>query len=84
MRKTKYRVKVGNLWIKSTCRFGPFHGSIVLTRFASEARKFTRESDANSCAHCVAYRVSAYPGLKGEELAKGKVITVTKVQCWGD
>lgn len=47
-------------YIKYTCKFGPFHGRIVLTPNQQEARMFTREKDAKRVANVFNIRTVAY------------------------
>lgn len=48
-------------YIKFTCRFGCFHGSIVLTDKKEEARKWTRKKDAERAAWVAGWRAEKYP-----------------------
>lgn len=56
----KFIVIIDNSYVKHTSRFRPFYGSIVTTNNKSEARLFTRERDAKTCASVVAYRINTY------------------------
>lgn len=47
-------------FVKFTCRFGMYHGRIVLTEEQGEARKWTRQADAARAAQTANARVATY------------------------
>ena len=55
-----YVINTDNGYVKRTCKYGPFYGSIVYTRDIKEARLFTRFSDAKNSADVVNLRHSMY------------------------
>lgn len=54
-----YALRASNgMWVKFTCKFGYFHGSVVLTEDPALARKWTREYDANRARLVADHRFS--------------------------
>lgn len=77
-----YIIRVGkDQFIKRTCRFGYWHGSIVLTDNIREARAWTRERDAQGAARCAEYRATrSWAHDRDKVLLGGKEIAVEPEQ----
>jgi hypothetical protein len=55
-----YRIKVGDQYVKRTCKFRAFGGKVLCTTDIREARVWSRVKDAKNAAWCVALHRDAY------------------------
>lgn len=56
-------IKTQRGYIKRTSNFGTFHGSIVLTDDAAEAKRFSRKADAEARARVAEFRTKEADNL---------------------